>query len=53
MTLEIFHLKGIDLLGIDGEDTLDDREASTDNTDKLNKLKCSETNNGNYRANLD
>ena len=53
MTLEIFHLKCIDLLGIDGEDTLDDREASTDNTDKLNKLKCYETNNGNYRASLD
>ena len=44
MTLEIFHLKGIDLLRIDGEDTLEDREASTDNTDKLNKLKCSENN---------
>ena len=44
MTLEIFHWKGIDLLGIDGEDTLDDREASTDDTDKLNKYKCSENN---------
>ena len=43
-TLEIFHLKGIDLLRNDGEDTLEEREASTDITDKLNKLKCSENN---------
>ena len=42
MTLEIFHLKGIDLLGVDGEDSSEDEETSTDDTDKLNKLKCSE-----------
>ena len=36
MTLEIFLLKGIDLLGKDVEDSSEDEEASdTDDTDKL------------------
>ena len=43
MTLEIFHLKGIDLLGEYGEDSSEDEETSTDDTDKQtdNKFKCS------------
>ena len=54
MTLEIFHLKAIDLLGVDGEDSSEDEETSTDDTDKQtdNTFKCSETNNGNYRSSL-
>ena len=51
---EIFRLKGIDLFEIEEvEDSLEDGEASTDTTNNIHKLKCSETNNGNYRANLD
>ena len=41
---EIFCLKGIDLLGIDGEHSSEAEETSTYVTDKLNKFKCSENN---------
>ena len=43
MTPEIFRLKGIGLLIEVGEDSSEDlEEASTDDTDKLNKHECSE-----------
>ena len=51
---EIFRLKGIDLFKVEEVgDSLEDGEAPIDTTDNDDKLKCSETNNGNYRASLD